>query len=608
MNVNDIYIDGVKYTPFIKGLDGLKITYTKTDNFIGYGLSSELEFMKDAADLIYNTFFADACDGKDALLDVEVVVYECCAPEPITFTFVIDFEGVTLCRWGNECLARVELKTYGECQKGYEYLRDTVFFADGFAQDETHYKVPYCRQPKQFFLWRQIFQMILPMLIILQLIESILKLILGGIVNILTIFGILPSGAKDIINQFIEENLDVPSVDNALAVLTGCGWFHFADNLKEILDYNITKANAAAGCTIVLDAPILEQGEYADTAFIWSQEKRGISCLLKNNALTGLYEERAANIRVLQLVNQWREVVNHEAVILPDGTFKIDTYENLVNAAPVLFYAETDFVKYGLDMPPCYEFAKAEYCSTTTYEYQQDEFDQEGNKRRRSVKLNELPAVPSYMDVVKWDEDSNSINTVACQKSFEFGAVRAMFDFETTNAQDGFFDPDEAIDRLRNGNFIGMNLPAVFEFFSDEVCLPREHDLILAEHQTSLPKCVVLNTDDPNEAFIKHTDFGNLKIYNRPYHLFYTSPAAELIKNFHEETDNPAHENYRLMVMESFKTKMTAGRLATIVTNGSYFAVNTRYGLGLPEEVILDFADCTITVQQVKLKCQQSNP
>ena len=190
---NEIYLDGQKFTHHTEGLEEMSLTYELKKNIVGYGITDTVEVMKDAYDYLYSVFFADACAGKDAKVDVTVIINSCCL-EPQTFTFVLKHQSVKL--RALECIIEVELEAENPCQKNYEYLRDTVFWDDGFDQ-ETQYALRYCTQNDNFLLFMWLFQMFFVLLLTMQIIETVISGILNFIITVLFWIGVINKDLKE---------------------------------------------------------------------------------------------------------------------------------------------------------------------------------------------------------------------------------------------------------------------------------------------------------------------------------------------------------------------------------------------------------------------------
>lgn len=572
-------IDGINYEDCIEDLESLEITLErKKERVADYAISTPLKATSRLFRLISRNFFSKPCEGRNNEIIVEIV-FDCCEERESMF-FKITPKTVDLCIL--DCVAEFSLLPYTGYEKCSEYLRERVWYNDGFDKEIQSPKVPYVIQNKNFYLWTYVLTLIFPIVLVLETIETALSFVIKVLLKLGSFLGLISKKQKKFLQDYVNEKLDIPSLDNYISFLTGAGNFHFAPYVHEIFKYNIRKANEVDDCSIELKMPILEGEPYKSLAIFQSQNTRTAECSKLNDSNFKFFKPAAYNRTTVQLMHEIAEVFMLDVVFKKDGTIVIDTPTNILNAAPVLLNVEQEFPD-NADEAPWYYFLPKKICKVSSFEFAQDGIDVEGNRALRR----------NYSDAVLWDKDLRTHGTPACKKTFKFGATRLMNDYYSKTT-DSLFDSDGFQDKLRKGEGITWLAGVVFKLLKIP-CLPIDDAIIMTEHVTSLPKLIIL---EPN------TDRNYAKVFsnNSPLHIDKKAPYQELIKGFLNR-ESPMHPEYKTLGLKDFTVGLTKDMVKKINANGTLLAIDTLYGKGLPKKITLKLSNCTMTVSGVELSC-----
>ena len=586
-----LLIEGVNYSDITEGLDEVIITYKKGESaMLNYSISNPLFLTERGYNLLNNVFFADPCAGKKATLKAQLIT-DCCGEE-IVSDFKLTYESVVVSQF--DCRAEIILNVDNPLQTCYEYLRDTPFWKNGFREDFQSPKIRYCIDRANFFLFVWVLIVMGAILLVLELVETVINSIIGVfafLFNLIAnIFNFDAPIIENLLNNFL---VDIPSADNFIAYLTGAGNFHFAPYFRDIFDHNIAQANIEGNCSMTVKIPILQSEPYSELT-IFNAAAKGFNCNVAND--TFRFSDKAVyNRTATQLATELADVFNMEFVITPDGSFRVDTVENLTNSAPELANPELAYQNGLAEEAPTFEFEVGKFYKQSYIQYSKDTVDEEGNFLHNK----------DYSDVVDWP--GAFIGAERREKTLKFAGSRFMFD-RITAETDGFFDSDLQKDRFRQGIFGGLNFGGVIGIIDDIACLPRETDLILSNHTCSLPKLLVLEpgTDLNDAKTIKrnHSVNGNTTFfnYNFPMKLEYEEEYEELMKGFYS-VDDPDHPHNRYVVMQPFTLSLNPDMIRSIRDNGIFVSFRTRYGLAMPEQIDVNFSNCTAVITGCKFKC-----
>lgn len=592
-----LFIQGVNYSDCTEGLEGLTITYRQNDSkLIEYAISSDLQLTGRGFRLLENAFFDDPCAGRKVKLGATIVL-DCCSTDQ-ELDFVIDYEGIQHCPL--DCSAKVTLKAFNPLQDCYEYLRDTPYFENGFEDDFDIPKVRYSVQRRDFYFYFILFQFLFVFLVILQAVQAVVNVLLGGLQRLFQLVSIQFDQEDNVlINAFLDLNVNIPSFDDYFAFMTGSGNYHFAPYVKDIFQHNIDYVNDELGCNMSLKFPLLDSQPYSELTIFQPISSKGISCL-NENPNGRLFRARAYNRTLTQLTEELALTFNLECRILPNGTFCVDTFENITESAPVALNVEREYLLNPEENEaPCYKFRNLDYCKRTDISYCEDGIDTEGNRN--------ISNISDYSDNRLWDSDLPINNDGVCKKEIPFGAPRFMFDRHTGEIE-GFLDSDLLVDQLRSGDFGIFSLPGLFFEWDQIACLPRDHDLIMSEHTASKPKLLVLEPEtDLNDAQVikkvRSSQFGfTFYDYNYPMHLNLTEDYDELMKIGHI-TDDPNHPDQRPIEQEDYTACLTPAIIELIKENGINIALTSKYGKSLVEEIVINSENCTVTFKGMYYKC-----
>lgn len=589
------FIQGIDFTDVTDGLDDLVITYSMEDSkLMGVSVSNELRLTGEGHNYLHGVFFSNPCIGRFSRL-AATIVPDCCDYET-SLDFTIDYEGVQSSDL--DCETIVNLKAKNNLQVCYEYLRDTPYFysgdnENGFEQAYNSPKVHYQIQRKNFFVILALFQLLYPALFLLDAIEAVINAILNFI-NAIIRWLPIPAIPQRIISGFLEAGINLPSLDDYLAYLTGSGNYHFAPYVKDIFDHNITQANSAGGCTMTLDFELLDQAPYSELSLFQAFAK-GYN--YKSRSSERFNTKAAYNRTLIQFLEEIEEVFRLKSGITPSGDFIIATENRFHEKAVKIFNAEQKFLTGEAEEAPEYKFIQNQLFRVSNISYSEDPSDEESKYK----------IYPEYSEKKIWAQALPGSDKL--EKTFKFGPARFMYDTETKES-DSWYDDDKQRDDIRSGKPILRSLILFYPLVWDGVGnLPRHNDLILSSHTTDFPKLLVLEpgTDVSDAQTIKRTIPDGLNTYfhyNYPMHLEYDAEYQELMKRFHE-VDSPFSKEQRIIEMNDFEVALTTPMINSISSNGLFVGIESKYGKATPEQIEIKLKNCTAVFKGLKYKCPE---
>lgn len=562
--LDTIHINGTDYSDVIDGLETIpiEVRLNQESKTLEIGITGDLTFRGRAYDLITTTFFT-GCFGKSNKLEGTVFFDDIC----IERDFVIRYEQVDWdpCACDATVSLKIESKNEADC---YRYLSSKAFWENGFIDAFTHPKIHYCSQPgflHAVFMW-VLLPIICPILIFLKTIEIILK-VMGTIVN-----------ALDPFNDPIDvDAIDLDVLDNIDDFILGCGKVHVAPMLKEIFEYHTGKCGMQFKSSILANHPV-----YRNTAILLAQNEKGV----KYSTTFNWIDENRWNISPIQLL-QKISLAHNADFRLKNGQLIYERWD----------YFLTDFAPASINLIDlCADGSIDELAYEITgggnaygkYEYTQDADDAQGNRN-----LND------YNDIVDWNDPVKDHLSGEFRNTVEFSPARFMFD-KHSSRQDGFFDFDKQIDKMRNGSLIAF---CVF------VGRKRQRDLILESETSSQVKLLALepgtNRDEAQTVRTPLLGVPGFYDYNYPYYFDSEYHKSELYQNFHNIDDPNLSLGVYYEIPDDVTILMTKEIVEALLTHGTDVEIITHVGSGKATEgFVIDREKKQVVLSGIKIPCQ----
>lgn len=556
-----ILIDGMDFTKVTGGLDkfNLQIGLNTTDNSTSVSVSGTLEFTGKAQEYLQEVFFDDPKNSIGKKVDVNLYMECCDSKDPIAF--YMDHSSVELC----DCSITGNLIKAEEDAKCRAYLRDKIFWKDnGFLDAVPFYDVHYCEESTFITkILMVVYCIISPMLLILEAIETIIN-------------GILKAIDFLVFWKKLKWKIDIPSADNYVELVQGCGRKHPSPLVVDILTYN------AERCGLTLDSNLLQVGFYENLLLLQAQNEEGCEdCkYIENNML---------NRTTIQIMNDLKPVWNADYRII-DGVLYFDWKKRIkqILQRNILCDVESEYQKGNADKPPCYEFDKT-LPAYLRLEYLRDPIDMAGNKRMDTYRLDgEEPG--NYSEIVEWNDPPNE---------YQKGEETVIIPFSPPAFTDD--GREKCKDNLfRKENTFGWAEPP--------------HRLVLTMGMSSYPKLILLNkADDSFDPWRQKTGEkaeckalciqGKLDydIYEYNTFLWTREDTFEGLYRTYYSMEDPRGGEREMINLQPFTFAFDCEQLKMVMKYGVNLAVKTRYGFGIPERISINFENNTMTVTGVKI-------
>jgi len=559
-----ITFDGVDMTNYTEGLDGftLEQALNTTDNSTSVSVSGTLEFAGKAQTYLQTLFFDDPKNSIGNRVEVNLYMECCDFADPIAF--YMDHSSVELC----DCSISGNLIKAEDDSQCRAILRDKIFWKDnGFLDAVPFYDVPYCEEGSALTSIQIILYCIIsPILLILEAIETIINIQLKAI-DFLVFW-------KD-----LDWEIDIPSMDNYVDMVQGCGRKHPSPLVADVLTYNVER------CGLEFDSNLLQTGFYKNVLLVQAQNEEGCeSCkYIENNLL---------NKTTIQLMNDLRPVWNADYRII-DGVLYFDWKKRIkeILKRNILCDVESEYLKGNSDDPPCYDF-DPNLPAYMGLSYTTDPIDMAGNKRIDTYRLDgEEPG--NYSEIVEWNDPPNEYQKGEQTVIIPFSPP-AFTDDGQENCRDNLF---------RKENTFGMAVDA--------------HQLVLTNGMSGYPKLIMLwQANNDFDVWKEKTGEenscsppcgggggGQLKYdvfeYNR--FLWVNENTYEGLYNTYYKIDDPRGGERELINLLPFTFAFDCDQLKMAMEYGVNLAVKTRYGYGTPTGISMNFDNNTMTVKGVKI-------
>ena len=557
-----ITFDGIDMTNYTEGLDGFNLeqALNTTDNSTSVSVSGTLIFSGRAQTYLQELFFDDPKNSVGNRVDVNLHMECCNFEDPIEF--YMDHSSVELC----DCTISGNLIKAEDDSSCRAILRDKIYWKDnGFLDSVPFYDVPYCNEESGFTnILTLLYCILLPILLILEAIEEIIN----GILNAIDFL---------VFWKKLDWEVDIPSLDNYVDLIHGCGKKHPSNLIVDIFTYNVER------CGLTFDSNLLQTGFYKNLLMLSAQNEEGCeSCnYIENNML---------NRTTIQLANDLRPVWNADYRII-DGVFYFDWKQRIkeILKRNILCDVEAEYLAGDADNTPCYDFDTT-LPAFLRLEYTQDPIDMAGNKRMDTYRLDgEEPG--NYSEIVEWNDPPNE---------YQKGEQTVIIPFS----------PPAFIED-------GKNDCAVTIFRKLEAPLERDRNrLVLTNGMSGYPKLILLNkADDTFDVWKQKTgenrrcrflcsapiDDIDYDIYEYNTFLWAKEDTHEGIYNTYYKMDDPRGGEREMINLKPFTFAFNCEQLKMAMHYGVSLAIKTKYGYGIPERISINFSNNTMTVTGVKI-------
>lgn len=534
-------------------------SYDETTSTVIASASSDIQIRGELADRFREEFYGD-CEGRQKRLPVDII--PTCTDE--LQGYELKANGIV---WApGACEATLTAtRREGGC---FESLKDSVYWKGGlseaFESGEVQCpKVWYCVQMGPFLaaiVW-SLRSILLPILGVLEAIE-----------NTLNFFGL---------------NINIPSLDDFDRILTGCGRYHNAPLIKDIIEYRIRECGLTFSSSILIDDPVYQNCSLFEAAI-----EKGT----KYNENVNFNENNSNNLTIGQLLDGLSEAFNAEYRVINGVLYfeRKDFYDNrrdklLVNLETAYPDRANDPAEYVINTGVTWAYFRGEY--------QKDRLDTQGDRL----------LTRNYSDIVEWNDPPQPIGEEwqKGEKSVKipFAGVRCMFDNITCDKDDGNDAIDRRLDRFRENRD---------QVFLNDGGSGRKRAVIMERHYCQANKVLVLEPgfdyDDAHVIRRKSTTFKGTQCYDYNYPMYMDAEydIPELYQSFHY-IDDPRQAPYLDYYAVTGFEYAPADFCATAKLVNENFAdlyVDTALGRGYPDKVELDFDKCIVTIEKIRIPCR----
>lgn len=570
--------NGKDYSDYADGLDGFDYTINLTDDgAIERAASSQLKATGKLYQLIYETFFMNACYGRRAIL--KFTIRKICDGQNIDIPMELPALGIDICF--SDCEANIVLRStkaenekYNCLKSQTNYHKDNGFGAWIIGQ-KRNYKMIYCQDYTAItYVLASAYSGVFLLIASVRLLCSTVFKIAEKIS-----FGLIDVDCNKIGNQ----------LDNSVI---GCNHYHDVILLKDIIEYNVNRCGLEFESSILKDDPI-----YKNTALECAIDGEGYFIQNCKDNDTQFNEANAENLNILQLATKLLPVFNAEFRI-KDNKFIFERKDYFYNNLPTLLNLDIEYSAGRLDDCPNFQFNDTKLCAYWKIEYLNDFMDAMGNKM-----------LSEYNEIVEWNEgNENEDNKGECRIDAQFGATR----FTNDNYIKGIFGAIY-LTNLRADNNLGP-----FEVGSCDF----SHAQVITDGQLTAPKLIVIDPDRPvNNCYecnfigaIKrrlHPDYvtfkgGNLPIIKGIWDYNYPMKGQQLYDRFHY-IDDPKSKESRFIDVEdvTWQPRNFCEAVNLILENELSLNVESaKFGGSHPKNITINFKECKIKLGGLSYKCQ----
>lgn len=549
-----VYLDGVEYAA--EGVEALKLVFglNSENQTVDYTTGEGLSFTGAGYDYLRGIFFSTDCNAKPQNVAVSVYL-DCC---DLNLDFSITGEGVTWCE--EICTIDVDLQRLTDEVKAYRFLRDNIFWKNGFIDAYIHPRVYYCNQPG--FVQYLLFSLMIPISFLIIVLQGWVGVIKGLCKAVTLFFGKCDLGRIEDI-----------SVCGLYEMIGGCGQYHPSPLIREILEFNTAKAG------IGFKSSIFQSGVMANVALGQMQYEPGIR---EGNWI----ESNGANLTTIQLLELMKTVYNLDYRIIA-GVLVVERKDHFWNIGTHIG-----------EVTGCFTLAPNARYAYGDFKYRDDRLDTQSNRLRTA-----------YDDVIEFNPEGVEWKSGKLEVPAPFGRARFMFDQRNRDRPDDV--PGGDTETLLGDNWIdGFRSTNAFNFFG---CRDdrRFNDMILTNDLASELKLLVLEPGFRREdAMVIRKSIGRkgsdtLWAYNYPMY-FHEQELDGLYHKYHI-IDHPDKSTAKEYILAQADLDWSCGRVKLIYDSKDGYIVGTSLGLGKPETVEIDPDANTIVAKNISIKCTNAN-
>jgi hypothetical protein len=561
---NKLSLEGVDYSPYIRGLDLIDLEVGAGERASTFGVSSEVAFFGKAYEFLLNRFFKD-CSGITEEIKGVLFIGSCNKEIEI----LIRADAVSLRAF--DCEIDVVITNEQKINQFLIYLKTTRIGRNGFDQAINHIMTPYAVQPG----W---------VIYVLILIRSILFLIIT-----------IPAF---IINQLqnIKEAYD--------KLITGTGRNAVTPLVREIFDYHC-QVNGFVFKSSIFNAPT---SPYYNCGIICLQNDRGIDSRdLKSGANWQANNEPFETLEeILDFLAttfnaDWR-IVGNELIF--------EKYTKIWEIAK-----NNTFFSIGkLDIrnaDTTYEWDVAKQNATFKADYTRDQHDSQGNGL-----LNY-----GYTEVLNWNPQKRETIRGIQRVSIPFSPIRVSFDQVSFDSSNKLFNFEFQMDAFRAGaaRFDLDLLGGLGNIGLNNAPIPNATRLVIFDSQINSQLKLICFEDISNRRAprIQGVRFARRIIDNSqsllPFFFFdyniplyvergHRSGLNTLYENFFE-VDDPNNGRGNFLIIGEVTFDFSCSALDVLLDRAPLVGIETPFGIGIAEKFTIDFEACRVSAEGIKILC-----
>lgn len=491
--MKSVKINGVDYTN--DSILDYSIKYERTeDDVTSVKFNDKITFTGKAFNFINFVYFEEL-NIKQVL---EVEIEGCC---DTVIKLEIGYRNVTKI---NDCT--IEATPVSKIESQYDDLKKTIWFSNNFDTDNENYRQHYCTG-FTFIMYVLVFlyYLLIPIVSALKAIEWLTGWDLG--------------------------------IDDFERAVHGCGRYHIAYSIREVMEYQANKLG------LKFQSTILQESIYKTLLFLPAQNDKGFVSDEEHN----FNKPNAPFYSVLALGKLFEPIFNAK-IWLENGVLRFerkDTYEQLTS-----YLIDVD--DEGIEVE--YSFKPSEGWAYGRFQYATDQMDQDCNEMANA-----------FNDVVEFNSPPED-----WQKGERDITLR---DFSVASFQRDLSQPS-VIDELR------------------DLIANRKNDLVLSNGLTAQMKLLLYNPDEKGKKDIRvyrepEPDFNGDTAYNLALRFDSNQDSNELYKTFYK-IDDP--RTYVYIEGKGFDyVPLDFCTFANEIDKyGTRIGIKSKYGIGQPESIELD--------------------
>lgn len=561
---NRIIIDGNDFTQFADGLEEIKESVSEKDGATYVSQTSEITLTEAGYKHWKAKILDNTCEAINKEFKVQIFISAC----KKTYNYILKAQGISFDPV--KCTAKLNMNADNPQNEKVEILKRSYFWdlEEGFLD----YAKSINRIPKLLYV-KELEYITSAILVIFKFLEIVILNLLFGI--LLTILDFLGFNIKD--------EVGITAIEDDVR---GAGEFSPVFYLKDIFEFWALKAG------LTFKSSIFQSDPYEFTA-IWNQQlEKGIEYQDANKIFWK--ENNLPNLNTIELLDAMKGVFNTKIAIVGNDLIlerrdKIDAYRKpLFNLEFEIKEGNIGEFEISFDNQPNYARFRGDYAF--------DSVDTQGNR-----------AMSIMRDWVEWNDLKHKNRKGDLVPDNIFGASRFTSD-EFKNKFNGWAW-DQGGDHSWN--------------FGD---LRLSHALVLTNDTAVNPKLIVIDQNTKRKGPLGEEYSFALKRqlepgqgggifesgpgkheYNYPMWFGDSSQSEGLYKLFWE-IDNPDNNQARITEINSIKWRPAnfCQTVDFLKENGLLIKITSQYGDGNIGSYEIDYPNCSINLQDIKFKCDES--